>query len=112
MANKITNYFERDGRIYARITYTDSTGKRRQKARLAESKSDVPKVIRELEDELEKGGPDIFRHSETTLGEFLDTWLATVKQIVRYKTYSFYEYLVRCHIRPALGTRELQQIRR
>lgn len=112
MANRVTNYFERDRRIYARITYTDSTGKRRQKARLAESKSDVPKVIRELEDELEKGGPDIFRHSETTLGEFLDTWLATVKQNVRYKTYSFYEYLVRCHIRPALGTRELQQIRR
>jgi integrase len=112
MANRVTNYFERDGKIYARITYTDSDGKRRQKARLAESKSDVARVIRELEDELEKCGPDIFRHKETTLDEFLDTWLATVKQNVRYRTYSFYESLVRSYIRPALGAKQLQQIRR
>ena len=112
MARKVTNYFERNGKLYARISYMDSEGKRRQKARLAESKSDIPRVVRQLEDELERGGPDLFRHSKTTLDRYLDTWLGIMKQNVGEKTYSTYEYLLRCHVRPTLGRKELQNIRR
>jgi integrase len=112
MANKITNWFEREGKIYARITYVDSEGKRRQKAKLVASKSDVPKAVRELQEEIAKGEPDVSSHKKTTLDEFLKTWLATVKQNVRYKTYTMYEYLIRCHVQPVLGAKELQKIRR
>lgn len=37
------------------------------------------------------------------VGEFLDQWLASVEDTVRYRTYQRYEGLVRNHIKPELG---------
>jgi hypothetical protein len=48
-------YVERDGNIYARVTYVDSSGKERQIWRRAESKSDARELAKELERQLKTG---------------------------------------------------------
>src|SRR5215211_2418525 len=97
MANKATNYFWRGSILYARITF-EKDGERRQKTKIVKSGklSDVAGVV----DELKKKLNDPVVKQSGTLNEFLDSWLATVKEIVKYKTYTMYEYLVRCHIKP------------
>ena len=103
------HYVERDGKIYALVSYTDSTGKRRQIWRLAESKSHAKEIARELKEKL-RGGTEPFEH-KGTLNEYLDKWLATSKQSVAVTTYSGYVGLMRLYIRPTLGEKKLSSIK-
>jgi integrase len=102
-------YVERDGKIYARVSYTDSSGKRRQLWRKAESKSDAKELSKELEQQL-KNSTEPFEH-QLTLDEYLDKWLASVKSKISDKTYEIYEFLLRKYIRPSLGRRELTKLK-
>jgi integrase len=105
----MAHYVERDGKIYARKVYKDSSGKKRQIWRRVESKSDVKRTIREIENELE-GGTESFEYKDT-VNEFLDKWLATAKQKVCARTYEDYVGLLRLYVRPALGKKRLSTLR-
>jgi integrase len=102
-------YVERDGKFYARVTFTDSTGKRRQLWRKAESRSDAKELSKKLSRELE-GGTEPFEH-KGTLSEYLDKWLVTSKQKVGATTYEGYVGLMRLYVRPVLGDKKLSALR-
>jgi integrase len=64
-----------NGRLYARITYIDPiTGKQRSKCRRVQSNklTDLPKVIRELENEREQCGPEIFDGERMTFRQLAE----------------------------------------
>lgn len=103
-------YVERDGKIYARISYTDSTGKRRQIWRRAQSKSDAKDISTNLSRQLDESGSESFEH-ELILGQYLDRWLETARQKVSERSYGSYESLLSLYIRPALGKKRLAKLR-
>lgn len=112
MAHRVTNYFWRGDKLYARITYQDKDGKRRQKAQRVPSDAlnDVPGVLRELRNQIDEGGPNIFVDGRTRLGDYLDLWREITKGTRNEKTNADYESLIRLYIKPALETVELGKL--
>ena len=106
---KEKRYVEKDGKIYARVSYTDAAGKRRQIWRKAESKSDAKEIAKQIERELE-GGAEPFEH-KATVDEYLDRWLRSSKQVVGPRTYQDYIGVLRLHVRPTLGSKKLSSIK-
>ncbi len=100
---------ERNGKIYARFTYTDSTGKRREVWEQAESKSDAKERVKALERKY-KSAPESFEF-QGTLDQYLDKWLASSKQNVGGRTYQDYVNYLRLHVRPTLGKKKLSTLR-
>jgi hypothetical protein len=85
-------YVERNGKIYARVTYTDESGKRRQVWRKAESKSDAKDIADALIRELDEYGDTVLTSDQMTLGQYLDQWLMTAaKPRLSPRTDSDYE---------------------
>jgi hypothetical protein len=101
-------YVVRDGKIYARVSYFDSTGKERQLWRRAESKSDARDLADDLAHSLKQFGSETFEH-RLTVGEYLDKWLKSLKLAER--THSCYETMLRLYVRPRLGNRKVASIR-
>lgn len=84
-------YVERNGKIYARVTYTDESGKRRQVWRKAESKSDAKDIADGLIRELDEYGDTVLTSDQMTLSQYLDQWLKTAaKPRLSPRTYSDY----------------------
>lgn len=106
---KEKNYTERDGKIYALVSYRDSQGKRRQLWRRAESKSDAREIARQLKEEL-RGGTEPFEHT-LTVDEFLDRWLKSQQKVIGPRTYQDYIGVLRLHVRPVLGDKKLTSIK-
>lgn len=100
---------ERNGKIYARFTYTDSTGKQREVWKLAESKTDAKEKAKELERQYKKA-PESFEF-QGTVDQYLDKWLASSKQNVGGRTYQDYVNYLRIHVRPMLGKKKLSTLR-
>lgn len=96
--------------IFALVVYRDSSGNRRQVWRRAKSKTDAKNIADQLRRELNDFGPQAFEQ-RMTLNDYLDKWLANVKHKIHEKTYDTYEYLLRMHVRPCLGKKELQKVR-
>jgi hypothetical protein len=103
------NYTERDGKIYALVSYTDTDGKRRQIWRKAESKSDAREIARTLKEQL-RTGTESFEHNKT-LDEYLDEWLVSAKQKLCERTFEDYRGMLRLYVRPTLGKKQLTKIR-
>jgi integrase len=101
-------YVIRDGKIYARVSYFDSTGKERQLWRRAESKSDARDLADDLAHSLKQFGSETFEH-QLTVSEYLDKWLKSLKLAER--TYCCYETMLRLYVRPRLGKRKVASIR-
>jgi hypothetical protein len=99
---------ERDGKICALVSYTDSTGKRRQIWRKAESKSDAREIARNLKDQL-RNGTEQFEHT-LTVSEYLDKWFAHIKDKRAEKTIEGYELIIRLYIKPHLGRKQLSKL--
>jgi hypothetical protein len=60
MANKRQkDYRIRDGKVYARITYTDERGKRRDLMRLADSRAHAKELAAQMRRELKDHGPRV-----------------------------------------------------
>jgi integrase len=104
-------YRERDGKIYVRVTRRDkTTHKRKEIWRKVDSKSDVKKVRREIENDLDDpGGLDALTNKDS-LNEYLDSWLVVVKPTVRQRTHEDYKNIARLYIRPHLGAKKLKAI--
>ena len=87
-----------------------STGKRRQVFRTVKgSKADAQRALRELLHSVEKG--DYVKPSRITLGEWLEEWLSGyVDCNCSPRTKASYEYMVRRHVSPKLGSIPLSQL--
>jgi integrase len=107
---RVRRYVERDGKIYARVSYTDGAGKRRQIWRRAASKSDAQAIARELERELTEKGTEAFEH-RLTVDAYLTRWLGGVRQQVSIRTHGQYEDILRLYVRPYLGKLKLIKVR-
>ncbi|HEX8196392.1 MAG TPA: tyrosine-type recombinase/integrase [Pyrinomonadaceae bacterium] len=64
--------FERKGKWYARITLTDSNGKRREIKRTAKSKADAKQLLKALQSEIENKGEKAIDALKMTFGELCD----------------------------------------
>ena len=71
MANR---YVVRNGKIYARVSYFDSTGKERQLWRRAQSRSETKDLADDLAHNIKQFGSETFQH-QLAVGEYLDKWL-------------------------------------
>ena len=107
---KDKRYVERDGKVYARITYIDSAGKERQIWRKAESKSHAKELAREIEQQIKSQGTESFEH-HGTLDEYLDRWLTSQVQSVSERTLEDARGYLRIHVRPVLGKKKLSSLR-
>lgn len=101
---------EKRGKIYARVTYTDSTGKQREIWRPAESKTEAKEIARQIEHQLKTGGTEPFEN-HGTLDEYLNKWLESQKQSVSERTLEDEKGYLRIHVRPILGKKKLSNIR-
>jgi integrase len=52
----------------------------------------------------------VFDAGTMTIGEYLDRWLADVRDTVRKSTHEGYEYVIEPHIKPALGRIKLKDL--
>jgi hypothetical protein len=55
--------------VYARISYTDSSGKVKERWRRAPNRSDAKDVIKQLHQELDIHGPEALEHTRSTFGD-------------------------------------------
>lgn len=112
MAVKTSNYYWRDEKLYARITYVDLKGKRRQKAKRVPSDDlrQVESTVRELRNELQEGGPNVFIESRTPLGQYLTQWLEITKPTRDRATTADYERVIRLYLKPSLGKIEIGKL--
>jgi len=68
-AKREKHYRIRNGKVYARITYTDAAGKRRDLMRLAESKSHAKELAAQMRRELKDHGARIVDADRTSFAE-------------------------------------------
>jgi integrase len=85
------------------------TGQRKQIWRSAESITDARRIRDELLRKIEKQGTRIYEH-RMVLDEYLDKWLASIKQKVEEVTYEDYAAYLRRYVRPAIGTLKVTEI--
>jgi integrase len=76
----------------------------------AKTKSGCREKLRQAMSDADRGL--VFDAGALTLGEYLDKWLASIKDTVRQRTWERYEQLVRVHIKPALGWLKLKDLTR
>lgn len=73
------------------------------------SQGDVKKKLDEAQEQARKGM--YVKPTKQTFGEWMDTWLKEyAKPTVRSTTYDSYEYLMRIHIKPGLGSVNLKEL--
>jgi integrase len=94
----------KDGRWEARISLPD--GKR--KCFYGKTHQDVARRLSEAHHEVESGLPLL--NERQTLGQYLETWLETVKSQIRPSSWRRYSDLVRVHPIPALGKTVLSKL--
>lgn len=77
MAKERSGYvFEEKGKWYARLTYTEPSGKRRNVKRRAENKTDAKTILKQLISELEENGSQSLDASRMTFNDFADFFAA------------------------------------
>jgi integrase len=108
---------EREGKkgksIYVRIPYKNpETGKWGQKWQKAESKSHAQRLISDYLEKREAQDGSLFE-TKDTLDQYLDKWLEKrAKLKVARSTYEDYCEILKHHVRPVLGRKQLAKLRR
>jgi len=99
-----------DGRWEARITigYDKGTGKAKYQSFYGKTRAEASEKMTEALHELNIGA--YIEPNKITLGEWLDTWLQVYKKGARPTTRGTYEYIIRVHLKPALGEELLRQL--
>jgi integrase len=103
-----------EGSIYKRISDGLWVGalhlpSGRRKAVYAKTKDGVRAKLDRLKGEVATGTPPP-SDERRTIGEYMVYWLSTTKDSIRPSSYRVYESLVRNHIVPRLGTRQLTKL--
>jgi integrase len=101
---------ERRGGVFARVTFTDEAGNRREIERKAENRTHAKQLIKEVIRQLDEG-VDILGGNSLTLDKYLDQWLEIAKSKLSNKTYSDYQQLLRLYVRPVIGKKALSSIK-
>ena len=109
-----------NGSWEGRYSYIDSdTGKRIEKSVYAPTKPEIKRKLKALIKQVEnfdknadQSENDYIESNNMKLSEWLDTWMKEYKKgSIRATTYSAYHSSINLHIRPALGSIELQKLR-
>ncbi len=101
----------KDGLYMARYWVETPTGKKRKTiyGKKGEKRQDLADRLAEAIGNRSKGL--VFEGDSRTLSSFLDGWLeGTVKGSVKATTYESYERIIRCHIKPELGSHKLKTL--
>lgn len=70
--------FEREkGVWYARVTFTDPSGKRRYMKRRADNKTHAREFVRQLLRDLDDSGDTVIEGNTISLNRYFDKWLET-----------------------------------
>lgn len=98
----------KDGLYMARFTVQTATGAKRRSVYGKTRKEAAEKLTKALAD---RDMGLVFEGENRTLAAFLDGWLeGTVKGSVKTTTYESYERVIRCHIKPELGSRKVKTL--
>ena len=116
MGKRTAGYVEIDKKLYARIDYRDSSGKRKQKTKRVvdedgiptNEKRFVPAIVRQLWAEVEAIPENL--NKDTTLAQYLDEWLNLTSEKRNEKTNSDYEGFFRLYVKPAIGNLPLIKV--
>ncbi|HYP28661.1 MAG TPA: tyrosine-type recombinase/integrase [Blastocatellia bacterium] len=105
--------FEREkGVWYARVTFTDQSGKRRYIKRRGDTKSHAKELVKQLLRDLDDSGDMVIEGNQITVNKYFDRWLtAAAKPRLSERTFLDYEDLLRRYIRPAMGNKRLADLR-
>jgi integrase len=105
--------FEREpGKWYARVTFTDLSGKRRDLWRKGENKTHAKELVKQLLRDLDDSADTVVEGNNTRFNEYLDRWLKTAaKPRLSERAYSDYQDLLRLYVRPTLGRKKLSDVR-
>lgn len=107
--NEGTIYRRKDGRWTASVSLGDANGNSKRKSYYGRTREEVSKKLNAALNDLQKGIPVITERR--TVAQFLDSWLSEVaKPSTRPKTFKTYSYLIRVHIKPALGSKVLEKL--
>lgn len=103
-------YQRKDGRWCGSVTigYKIDTGNQKRKYVYGKSRKEVADKINEI---LHKVNTETYvEATNLTVGDWLDKWLSGRKPHLAYNTWDSYEMLIRCHIKPVLGSIQLKKL--
>lgn len=110
--NEGTVVKRKDGRWMAAVTvgYDPQTGKPRRAYFYGKTRQEAAERLAKALNDLKQGIP--VEPSRVTVAGWLDTWLNEYKKPPRIRptTWQNYEYLIRVHIKPAIGSIRLRQL--
>ncbi len=72
------------------------------------TKTETEKALRKVT--VVRGGGLLFEVGNLTLGSYLDRWLPNIRGTVRQRTWERYEQIVRVHLKPALGKKQVKSL--
>ena len=75
--SKSGSIYNRNGDLYARVTFTDRSGKRKQKWRKANNRTHAKELIKEMLRDLDDHGPEVFDTEKMTFGELAEHYEKT-----------------------------------
>lgn len=103
----------KDGTWEGRYTFTNDDGIKKTKSVYASSQSELKRKLKELIYNMENiNDSDWTEETKMTVSEWLDTWVQNYKKnSIAPSTYSSYTSNINEHIRPAIGTIQLQKLR-
>ncbi len=102
-----------DGKAFrARLTVgtNSETGRPIYKTAKVKTRTEAVEALERMI--IEQGLTNAAPTARSNFGQFLDHWLETIKSTRTPNTYRQYEYLCRVHIRPHLGTKQVDKITR
>lgn len=111
MRGSVTKVIGKNGMSWAGIVDLPPdavTGKRRQKRVTAGTRRECEEKIRAILDQADDG--DAVGHEKLTLDEFAKQWLEAVEPSLRPSTFRRYADMLRVHILPQLGKRQLSKL--
>lgn len=96
---------------YARVSFSDSSGKRRFVKRRAENKTEAKEIVKQLIQDLQNTGGAVLEGNKISLAGYFEKWLKTAaKPSLSERTYSDYEELFNRYVEPAMGRKKLSDI--
>jgi len=72
MKDKTGYTYQENGRLYARLTYTDETGRRRNVKRRAHNTKQAKAILKDLQEQFEKGGTRAVDAERMTVNDLCD----------------------------------------
>lgn len=104
--------FEREKGIwYARVTFTNKSGKRQDIWRRGKSKTHAKELLKELNRGIDESDGGFIEGDKITLNGFLDKWLeAAAKPRVAERTFVDYGDLLNRYVRSEMGNKKLSKV--